>query len=231
MATWETRLHPDTTVTCYTRAATLVAPIDDTITRLQEYDREGVIAELSVETWPAEVPFTAHEEEPEAITAYRRFKTWANREGVSMRPAFGFRNRTTLVSDTVETVLRLPMCCLAVTIDGRLELVAPHQTDETTVTVDDCLSLLAAAARTTGGRSPRRPPTSTPPLNRCPACAGPLESGQGLYACLACSWHGIVQATPQVDTTTDDAKDTPDPASAPAPGSTDATGGPPEPRP
>lgn len=216
---WETRTHPETTVTCYTQPSTVAAPVDETIATLRAYDRRDAIADLTVETWPAEVPVADEDDEPAAIADYRWFRTWAERADVSMQPAFGFRERTTLVSDTAETVLRLPKCCLAVSVDGSLELVAPHRRAETTVTVGDCLSLLDGRTTDDAG-SGDRPPSPTPTPDRCPACGETLVSGQGLYACASCSWRGTSEATTEGDAAGAGEGDTDDrapPAEAPEP--------------
>lgn len=194
-------------VECYVRAASLVAPVDANVEALRDHERRGVIDDLAVETWPDEVALTGAAEETTEVARYRRFETWAERAGVSLRPAFAVRERTTLVDDGAEVVLTLPVFCLAVSVNGHLELVAPHRTASTTYAVDDVLADLAALDRDAadvGGQADETPgpatrsATRTP--DRCPECGESLVTGQGLYACPACSWSGLPAAGRHIET-------------------------------
>lgn len=187
------------TIECYVRTSSLVAPTNETVAALREFEQQGVIADLTVEAWPDEIVL-GDEDEPATVEQYRRFKAWANREDVSLHPAFAVRKRTTLVGDRTEAVLTLPMVCLAVYVDGTLETVAPNQSK---YTVNDVLAdleeldpppALSPPTDTSSSSSARvTAPAGTP--ERCPGCEEPLMTGQGLYTCPTCSWTGIVRAS------------------------------------
>jgi len=167
------------TVECYARASMLMAPVDSTIETLRAYERRGVVDDLMVETWPDEVSFTGEVTDHPAVEQYRRFKTWAKREGVLLKPAFDFRERTTPVDDRSEVVLRLPVLCVAVSVGGRLELVAPHQSD---YSATDVFADLDAVDRSlppavTGAS----PPSATHTPEQCPlVCGAPRDRTGGV---------------------------------------------------
>lgn len=129
-------------IDCYVRASTLVEPVNNTIEILRDYNQRGVFTELTIEAWPAEVPLTDETDASENVARYERFQGWADTHGVDLQPAFSTRDRTTLLSDTPETVLVLPMICLAIHMDGQLVSVVPHSTDMATYTVEDALTAL-----------------------------------------------------------------------------------------
>lgn len=176
---------PQTAVSidCFVRASTLAAPVDGVVRTLREYHRSGTIDELTVRAWPDEVPLAGGAEDPDAITRYRLFRAWADEHDVDLEPAFARRDRTTLVSDGTEPVLVLPVMCLAVHVDGELTAVVPHRDGETTYSVGDALADLE-------GRAPGPSPDARG-SDRCPACGSEVVTGQGLYACPACSWTDV----------------------------------------
>ena len=161
---------PPLTVDCYSRAASLGPPVDGALETLREYHRRGVIDELTVRVWPEEVVLTDYTEETPLLAQYRRFRTWAERAGVSLRPGFAIRERASLVDERTVTVLVPPVLCLAIHVDGELAEVAPHRTDTATYTVEDALTDLAPLERDPPDRPPSAdpstettiPPTSTP---------------------------------------------------------------------
>lgn len=180
-------------VACHVRATSLVAPVDETVERLREFTDEGVVDDLTVETWPDEVVIDEETEDDPAVERYRRFGEWAEDADVSLRPAFTVRERTTLVEDRPKTALVLPVCCLAVYRDGELACVAPHRDGDETYTVDDALADLERGTRLGSAPTREGPPVPTTPLDapeRCPACDRTVVNGQGVYACPACSWRG-----------------------------------------
>lgn len=135
------------TVDCYTRAGWFGPPVDESIETLRDYDRRGVLDDLTVEMWPDEVVLREDPAEPPLIDQYRRFQTWADQMGVSLRPGFSIHERGSLVSEETSTALVLPVVCLAIHVDGELTSVAPHRTDAGTYTVPDALDDLASPER------------------------------------------------------------------------------------
>jgi hypothetical protein len=135
---------PTITVDCYVRAGSLGSPVDETIETLQDYDRRGRLDDLTVDLWPDEVVLTDVSEEMFPLDQYRRFRTWADRADVSLRPGFTVRERASLVSERPATTLVLPVVCLAIHVDGELSTVVPHRDGTTTYTVEDALDDLSA---------------------------------------------------------------------------------------
>lgn len=158
-----TPLQPAVTIDCFVRASALAEPIDAVIERLRDCETRDVIDELTVEAWPAEIGLTDVPEN--SIGArYELFETWADRNDVSLGPAFATRERTTLVDGEPDTVLVLPVLCLAVHVDDTLANVVPHRTGTMTYTVEDALADLerdrtrwrtvATGRETVGSHSP-----------------------------------------------------------------------------
>lgn len=142
-----TASHPQVTLDCYVRATAAGRHVDDTISTVRTYDQEGLLTECTVEFWPDEIRLTADTEETDVRTHYRQFQAWAESEGVSLEPAFARRERTTLVSDDSDTVLVLPLLCLAIYDDGELVSVAPHTDGTTPYTVMDALADIQSIPR------------------------------------------------------------------------------------
>lgn len=202
---------PSIDIGCYTRACTVVEPVDTVVQTLRTYDDRDIVDTVQIETWPDEVPLADDQTAQSIVEQYDRFTTWADREGVSLEPAFETRDRTTLVSETAETVLRLPVVCLAIHLDDELSSVVPHRTSTTTYTVEEALADIEQVApkdlsladrghdagqvpetlTTTIDRREADPPTAhstgqTP--TTCPDCGDALARGQGVYACPSCAW-------------------------------------------
>ena len=135
-----TQSTPQVTVDCYVRAPSLAEPVDEVITRVRAYEQQGTIDGLAVEAWPNEVCLSGETEGGSVHEQYERFERWAGERGVSLEPAFTRRERTTLVSDETETVLVLPVACLAVSVDGELVRLAPCSVNGETYTISDALA-------------------------------------------------------------------------------------------
>lgn len=194
------RSRPAITITCHVRASSLVEPVDTTVERLCAFESSGAVDEVRVEAWPAEVPLEMSSEDSEIVDRYDSFRRWADRCGVDLEPAFTVRHRRTLVSEGTDAVLVLPVVCLAISVDGELASVVPHDDGETTYTVDDALADVEALDRAWPTAAPTATDRSAPgwatrPNRHCPACGAALTNGQGLYACPACSWVGSAPAT------------------------------------
>ncbi len=131
--------HHRVAVDCYVRPSLFVEPVTDTIDRLREYAEKTVVDELAVESWPDEISLSENSDS-DVMTAYDQFRTWASLHDASLAPGFTQRDRTTLVSDTVDRILTPPVLCLAIRVDGELVSVAPHYTENATYTVHDALA-------------------------------------------------------------------------------------------
>jgi hypothetical protein len=139
--------YPQVTLDCYVRATAAGVLVDDISDTLHTCNEGGLLDELTVEFWPDEIRLTDDTEETAVRAHYRQFQAWAESEGVSLEPAFTRRERTTPVSDGSDTVLVLPVLCLAIRIDGELVSVAPHTTGTTPYTVMDALADIQSLPR------------------------------------------------------------------------------------
>jgi hypothetical protein len=214
MTSYQHTSDPEIEIECFTRASARVGPVDETISRLHDLEEQGVVDSLTFTQWPDEIVVSDATEEPAELAQYRRLKTWATQENVSLHPAFEVYERTSMLTDHPKVVLTLPVLCVAITVDDDLVTVAPHrpEAEEETETVG-VRDVLAGVER----RSERRASPPTPAdgdatadgePESCPACSAPLVNGQGLYACTACPWDETRSATPTPESTDGDAVDT-----------------------
>lgn len=124
-------------------------PADDPrrsiLARLRELDAAGLVDEVSVRVWGKQVDASdgwPEETSPPVRDRVAEFRTWAERNGHSLEPAFHRCDGSTMVSDERTEVIRLPLVCLAIYDDDRLVGVFPCSTGEGTETVGDCLRRL-----------------------------------------------------------------------------------------
>jgi hypothetical protein len=116
--------------------------VDDTVERLHELERDGVVSEVSVDSW-GHRSVRGVDESGSIETTIREFERWADRTGHSLRPAFDRREVSSMFCEG--SVLRhdVPIISLAVYEDGQLQCVTPCTDDDCTYTVRDCLDVLA----------------------------------------------------------------------------------------
>lgn len=135
-----TTAYPPVSVDCYVRATAPRILVDDIIDTVHTYDEAGLLEECTVEIWPDNICLTGGREDTAILSRYRQFQAWADREGVSLEPGFRRRERTSLVSEDSETVLVLPVVCLAIRVHEELVGVVPHTAGATSYTIEDALA-------------------------------------------------------------------------------------------
>lgn len=134
-------LHdPHVAVGCFIRSSAAVKSVDGAIRTLHEYDTEGTVNEVSTGVWPDIVKLTDETADSTALEQYERFRTWADDNGVSLAPAFTKREWTNRLTGESDTIVRLPVLCLAIYIDDECVSVAPHSTGTDVYTVKDALN-------------------------------------------------------------------------------------------
>lgn len=185
-------------VDCYVRTDAISDPVEDRIEAVIELERTGVVDELSVRTWPAEVVLTPLTAETLAVERYRTFAEWAAQWGAEVEPPFRRVTRDSGMTGETREVLRTPALCLAVQIDGRLREVFPHTSKGITYSVADAVAALSEGVLTLDDTVTADPGSTESPRfrvsrgdDRCPECDGPLATGQGLYSCFDCDWVGV----------------------------------------
>lgn len=115
------------------------------IGRLRRLESDGRLADLAVETWPAEVP-AAGPVGADARERYAEFERWADARNTSLAPAFQARERSSLIGEATRETLVLPVCCLALYEGEEVRGVYPHADGERTRSVEDGIAALEAGA-------------------------------------------------------------------------------------
>lgn len=181
----------DLTVACYVRAPMLLEPVDAHVETLRACEREGTIENLLLRSWPEQVRLGDGSPDREVLERFEEFESWADRRGVSVRPPFEVRERTSSVTGEFSERLVTPLIALALYDGSSLVGVYPHSADGETYTVEDAI----AAVRTGRLPTPLSAPETRPErADDCPECEGRLVSGQGLFACATCGWVGTARA-------------------------------------
>lgn len=181
----------DITVACYVRAPMLLEPVDAHVETLRACEREGTVEGLVLRSWPEQVTLEGETPHQEVLERFEEFERWADARGVSVRPPFEVRGRTSSVTGEFRERLVTPLIAVALYDDRRLVGVYPHSADGETYTVEDAI----ATVRTGELPTPLAAPAERPErADDCPKCDGRLVNGQGLFACADCGWVGTARA-------------------------------------
>jgi hypothetical protein len=177
------------TLACHVRAPLVADPVESRIETLRALEDGPLVDTVVVRSWPDTVRFD-DEGDHETLARYERFRSWADRRGVSIRPPFETRTRSSIVEDDGVDVLVTPTLCLAVYREERLVGVFPHSVDGETYTVED------AVVELRDGDLPRPlgAVESDPEPRHCPDCEASLVNGQGVFICPDCAWVGAATA-------------------------------------
>lgn len=178
----------ETTLVCHARTPLVFDPIEERVERVQTLEGNTVVDNVIVRSWPETVRFDDDGPHREVIEEYHRFREWADRRGVTIRPPFGTRTRSSIVEEEGVDVLVTPVLCLALYRENRLVAVFPHSEGERTYTVEQALNRLAAEELP----RPLSGGFDIPDARRCPECDAALVNGQGLFICPDCGWVGTV---------------------------------------
>lgn len=160
---------PPLTVDFYVRAD---APIreqrDAVIEQLTDLEGKGHITGFSVHPWPRAVSLdlVAEIDDDGILGEFESFETWADRNGIGIRPPFDVRTSHSVITDETHELLVLPVMCLAVYSDDDLVGMYPCSDDESVLTIDDAFDAI-----TTGDIIPPPPESSSGD--------GSLELGSG----------------------------------------------------
>lgn len=128
--------QPDSvTLTLWTRRP-VCGPRTTAIDRLGRLRGEGVIADFEIETWPNKV--VLDEENQRIADLVDRLESWADEQGMSLRPPFETRTVSPLVGRSRE-VLTLPVMLLQVHDGDGLVGVYPCSDGDRTWTVTEYL--------------------------------------------------------------------------------------------
>lgn len=165
-------------VACHARVASFAAPVDETLRTLERIESAGVIDEVTLDAWPAEVPFAAGgSPQSDVVARFETFAAWADQWDVHIQPPFAVETRSSEITGETREILVTPVQCLAIYVDGALQEVFPHTVERAgereTYTVRDALALLEAHGNRPfdAGHSP-----DTPPGQRVSAGPAGIES-------------------------------------------------------
>lgn len=178
----------ETTVVCHARTPLVFDPVEERIERARDLEDGDLVDTVVLRSWPETVRFDDDSPHREVVEEFERFDEWAARRGVSVRPPFETRTRTSMVEDGGVDVLVTPVLCLAVYREERLVSVFPHSDGETTYSVERALDRLEADQLP----RPLRASADVPDAKTCPECDAALVNGQGLFVCPDCEWSGTL---------------------------------------
>lgn len=116
-------------VGCFVRTSSLVAPVDSTLRTLEDLDDGGLIDDITVDAWPAEVRLGNPGPYSDVVDLFEQFEAWAARWNVSICPPFATETHHSAITGDTREVLHTPVQCLAVYVNGVLMEVFPHSTD------------------------------------------------------------------------------------------------------
>lgn len=179
------------TVACYVRAPMLLEPVDAHVETLRACETDGTVDGLLLRSWPEKVRLGEESPDREVLERFEEFERWADRRGVSVRPPFEVRGRTSSATGEFSERLVTPLIAVALYDGSRLVGVYPHSADGETYTVEDAI----ATVRTGELPTPLSAETGRSNVaDACPDCDAELVTGQGLFACTDCGWVGTVGA-------------------------------------
>lgn len=114
------------------------------IDRLRDLVEDGPLTDLDVDAWGASVRATGGNDVAAVQETVDEFTCWAERNDCSLTPAFEWRATDSFLDEEPESesVVVLPLLCLAVYDDGKLEAVYPHRDDDEVHTIHDGVEAL-----------------------------------------------------------------------------------------
>jgi len=120
----------------------IVESLRELVTRARQLE-DAIGAAVHVETWTAVRPVLEEVSDsgPSVSETVETFRSWADRHGYDLEPAFDRRETPSIIGRRAAEV-RVPTACVAVYADGDLQCVAPCADGDRVYTVTDCLARL-----------------------------------------------------------------------------------------
>lgn len=127
-------------------SAAVVEPLRETVTRARRLEKRDMIADVAIKTWAPVRPALEElsDSGPSVSRTVDTFRSWADGEGYTLRPAFDRHGTISLLGHQPVTEIRVPTVCVAVYEDDDLQCVAPCSDGDRTYTVEECLTALEA---------------------------------------------------------------------------------------
>lgn len=128
--------------------------------RVRRLEARSQIERTELRRWPDRIPADERSELGEVI---RAFEAWAADRDLALAPCFDRREVESRFASGRYERISLPIMCLAVYRNGRLQRVAPHVDGDRSYTVYDCIDDIEARLAEEDGRSLRRSDVIVPP--------------------------------------------------------------------
>lgn len=112
--------------------------------RVHELESRGVLGDSTVSGWGTEQLTYETDCRSAVLAVLEAFETWAERNDVSLEPAFERRELSPLLSSESYEVAVFPVVCLVLYEGNDLRGVFPVHDDDEVHTVEDCLDALEA---------------------------------------------------------------------------------------
>lgn len=125
-------------------------PASDHAKQVRHLESEGHVDTASVTVWGHEVDLSTPAPDTGQFILDRvaTFRSWADDNGVTMKPFFEIREVQSTITCEEYAALRLPVCCLAEFENDELVHVAPYSTGEAICSVADRIRRLGEGHRT-----------------------------------------------------------------------------------
>lgn len=151
---------PPLALDCYVRGGTPPASTRALVERMRALET-GPVRDVDVHAWPPAISLSGSPNERE-LNVYETFAGWATDREVSLRPAFGIRDVTSLITGESTRELVTPVLSVGVYTARELVGVFPHTTEAGTYTVEDLVSGLERGAAVADVSPVVEPPTDRP---------------------------------------------------------------------
>lgn len=109
------------------------------LNRVKRLEANGTFSESIVAGEWQRIRTRAEDARDEALTVHDEFRTWAERNGFSLAPAFERRTRSYMGLNRVDEVVVFPVIALAIYEDDRIQGVFPCTDEDRAYTVGDAL--------------------------------------------------------------------------------------------
>lgn len=128
----------------------IIERLRDIVARARRLEATDTVTDVTVTTWAPVRPALedlGDGDGPSSVSmTVNAFRSWADSEGYSLRPAFARRETSSLLEERPTTEIRVPIVSVAVYEDDTLRCVTPCADGDRTYTVSECLEALEAGA-------------------------------------------------------------------------------------
>lgn len=135
---------PPLALDCYVRGGTTPVSTRALVERMRNLET-GPVRDVDVHAWPPAISLSGSPNERE-LDVYETFAEWATDREVSLRPAFGIRDVTSLITGESTRELVTPVLSVGVYTSRELAGVFPHTTEAGTYTVEGLVNGLERGA-------------------------------------------------------------------------------------